>query len=301
MAEQPIAHSGLMEHTIYLATCIPTRKRYIGRTSRPLHERIYMHFWNARRRRRTTEFHHDLVRYGEVGFRFEVIMTVKTNADLQQAEIKAIAMYAPEYNRKIGASGANCTVDRRATVRAIDADLDGEIWRPIIEFDGKYEVSDLGRVRSVIPRGEGMLLIQEIPPRRRILKQTPDPKGHVCVSPQFKGAKFTRRVHVLVAETFIGPRAPGIVTRHKDGDYANPRLDNLEYGTMADNMADRERHGRTARGDDRHGRAKLTTDIVRKIRKLRGRYTQCEMADMFGVTHQSIQAVLTGKSWSHVE
>jgi hypothetical protein len=291
-----------VEHIVYLVTCTATGKRYVGRTSRPLGQRAYSHFWGARYRgRRPTEFHRDLVLYGEQAFRFEVIATAATIADLHAAECAAIDLYKPEYNRKIGASGQNPRVLDVPTKRSVDSDLDGEVWRPVVEFDGKYEVSDQGRVRSVIPRGRTKALLVGVAPRRRVLKQTLDPRGYPCVYPQFCGRKHTRRVHVLVAEAFIGPRGPGVVTRHKNGDYADPRLDNLCYGTMADNMADRGKHGRTARGGDRHGKAKLTAEMVRNIRDLRGFHTIRELGRMFGVTHQSIQQVVSGKSWGHVE
>lgn len=50
-------------------------------------------------------------------------------------------------------------------------------------------------------------------------------------------------VHRLVARTFIGPCPPGLEVRHKDGDPTNNHVDNLEYGTRAQNMQDRVKHG----------------------------------------------------------
>jgi hypothetical protein len=53
-----------------------------------------------------------------------------------------------------------------------------------------------------------------------------------------------RYVHSLVAEAFIGPRPIGLEVRHLDGDSTNNAVDNLRYGTHAENMQDRVKHGR---------------------------------------------------------
>jgi hypothetical protein len=65
----------------------------------------------------------------------------------------------------------------------------------------------------------------------------------------------TYNVHVLVAETFIGPRPKGCVVRHKDGNRLNPKLSNLEYGTYSENTRDAVKHG-THSGFSKSARAK---------------------------------------------
>ncbi len=58
-------------------------------------------------------------------------------------------------------------------------------------------------------------------------------------------------IHALVLETFVGPRPPGMMPCHSDGDPANNRLDNLRWDTMSANMHDAVHHGT-------HGRARVT-------------------------------------------
>ena len=116
----------------------------------------------------------------------------------------------------------------------MSAPLLDENWRAAIGFEGRYEVSDLGRVRS-LPR-----------PRvraARLLAANPGDNGYPIVSLRRDGQGHSRRVHVLVAEAFIGPRPPGQVIRHLDGDSLNNSLTNLAYGTPSENIKDQVRHG----------------------------------------------------------
>lgn len=120
--------------------------------------------------------------------------------------------------------------------------MDNEIWKPVPGYEGYYSISSLGRVRSeerIITRADGF----EALVRGRILSPTPTTSGYLIVVLHRDGKGRNRSVHQLVAESFIGPAAPGLHVRHKDGTRVNNRLDNLEYGTHSDNMLDSVRHG----------------------------------------------------------
>lgn len=104
----------------------------------------------------------------------------------------------------------------------------GEKWLPVVGFEGRYEVSDHGRVRS-LPRyakvrGDGMRLI-----RPRILAPMQSGRQRrmrVTLSMGTKGAQVHPLVHRIVAEAFLGvPEA--VPVRHRDGDEANNKLENL--------------------------------------------------------------------------
>jgi hypothetical protein len=102
------------------------------------------------------------------------------------------------------------------------------------------------------------------------------------------------------------------MVRHLDGDHLNSHVSNLAWGTGKDNADDRERHGRTARGErhglfgrgvvgSRNGASKLTDDEVRSIRALAGSQTQRSIAEQFGVHQGVVWRIIKGKAWAHVE
>lgn len=110
-----------------------------------------------------------------------------------------------------------------------------ETWLPvpIPGYEGRYEVSDRGRVRSLLRRG-------------RVLAQSEHRTGmYWQVGLLAQGAKSgsARLVHHLVAAAFLGPRPPGAVVRHLNGDSRDNRPSNLAYGTPAENIADSIAHG----------------------------------------------------------
>jgi len=110
-----------------------------------------------------------------------------------------------------------------------------ERWKPIPGHGGDYEVSNLGRVRSHKGR------------RVQIIKQAVAATGYRRLTLSRNGVHTSRSVHQLVLEAFVGPRPDGMVTRHlNDVPYDN-RLENLTWGTRAENEDDKRRNGGTQR------------------------------------------------------
>lgn len=123
-------------------------------------------------------------------------------------------------------------------------DLPGEKWKPVPGYEGLYEVSDLGRIRSETRTVHRMGADATI--RGRILKTTAPMKDGVCYERAhlYRNRKRTdRTVHSMVAEAFHGPRPAGMVVRHLDGNSLNNTPGNLQYGTQVENMEDMRRHG----------------------------------------------------------
>lgn len=106
-----------------------------------------------------------------------------------------------------------------------------EQWLPIPGYEGRYDVSDSGNVRSWVPY-RGM----PIPHRRA----TPiGSHGYPIVG--LDGG--TPLVHLLMLLAFVGPRAEGMEARHLDGIKTHGNLANLAYGTSSENSFDLVRHG----------------------------------------------------------
>lgn len=110
-----------------------------------------------------------------------------------------------------------------------------ETWRPVVDFEHFYEVSDIGRVRRVAG-GPGAVV-------GRIMKTRIGPKGYRLVALCVRGKKHHRTVHSLVAKAFLGPRPPGYEICHSDSDSLNNCSGNLRYDTSGGNKLDQVKAG----------------------------------------------------------
>ena len=117
-----------------------------------------------------------------------------------------------------------------------------EYWKPVFGFEGAYEVSTHGRVRSVPrPRRQWHGALATVP--ARILSQDIGSRGHRRVALYLKGQKTRHLVHRLVLAAFVGPCPPGMEGCHGDGDPSNNHLTNLRWDTKPANAADSISHG----------------------------------------------------------
>lgn len=114
-----------------------------------------------------------------------------------------------------------------------------EVWKPVVGYEGLYEVSDYGRVRSIPNPG-----LRGKKTTGRIRKLTPKDSGHLQVDLWRGNSRQMRKVHQLVLEAFVGER-PSMdhVGCHWDGDPTNNHASNLRWDTRKSNSADQRRHG----------------------------------------------------------
>lgn len=117
--------------------------------------------------------------------------------------------------------------------------INNEKWRPVPCRDGMYEVSDLGRVRSldrVVTRIDGRTCRYRGKTLNPSTARTPD---YPVV---YLGNGRSARVHNLVLESFVGPRPTGMVACHNDGNHHNNRLRNLRWDSYSANNHDLVKH-----------------------------------------------------------
>ncbi|MGJ4148896.1 NUMOD4 motif-containing HNH endonuclease [Corynebacterium macclintockiae] len=117
-----------------------------------------------------------------------------------------------------------------------------EQWRPIPGYEGHYEVSNMGQVRSL----DRKILRKDGRPkslRGRVLSPYRGKSGHLSVALALNGAQRTCLVHRLVLLTFVGSCPDGMEACHWNDAPDDNRLENLRWAPRGDNNLDRVRNG----------------------------------------------------------
>ena len=165
-----------------------------------------------------------------------------------------------------------------------------EEWKPVMGYEGLYEVSSYGRVRSFKRNPTG-----------KLLKPCPNSMGRLqLILHNSNKEKKSWMIHRLVADHFICKRPEGLVCRHLDGNYLNNVVTNLSWGTITENQRDRLGHGTDSRGE-KQANLKLTAKDVLDIRWARTfDFTFQEIADYFGISNSHCDSIVKRKTWSHI-
>ena len=154
-----------------------------------------------------------------------------------------------------------------------------EIWKDIPGFEGSYQVSNFGNVRSldrVVQRKHrwGDTLKTWVY-KGKLLSCKKKGCGHLNVN---LGAKKTFLVHRLVMLAFKGPAPDGCEVRHLNGIPDDNRLENLAWGTRIENRADIRRHAQLYRR--RQGSTWLSEDTIRQIKRDLAQPDRPKMAEL---------------------
>ena len=172
------------------------------------------------------------------------------------------------------------------------SDIFNEEWRPLPGYEKLYSISNLGNVRSEERRiyyGDNRTL--RIEPQK-IKKLTIRNKGKYLFTTITKdGISGQFGVHRLVAWTFIGEQKSGIEVRHKNGNGLDNRLDNLCYGTRADNMQDAIKHGTFSMGE-KHPSCRFSTEEI--LYMIKSDLTAKEIAQQFNTSDVVVQRIWRG-------
>lgn len=190
-----------------------------------------------------------------------------------------------------------------------------EIWKPVLGFEGSYEVSSLGRVKTLsrtIVRSDGV----SIPLPEKIMKPRTHTNGYLVVSLWQKGKQKKHYVHRLVASCFCFPFV-GIQVNHKDLTRNNNEYENLEWVTNSENAMHASAHGRlhAATNPKRSSssnknwscvtnprkRQKLTPEKVLNIREdVRSGKAHRAIARAYGISKTAVGSIATRKIWKEI-
>lgn len=172
--------------------------------------------------------------------------------------------------------------------------INTEQWKDIPGYEGRYQASTLGRIRSVNRVVFSRNRYTGAPFERRLKGQLLRPgayskTGHLSVVLGHKA--HGSPVHQLVLKTFVGEPPPGTEVLHSNGDPTDNRLSNLRYGTRRENILDVYKQGKSWR--------KLSADDVQKIRKrLASGEGGSSIARDLGVSVSAVSNIKKGRTYS---
>ena len=173
-------------------------------------------------------------------------------------------------------------------------DLPGEEWRDVIGYEGLYQVSNYGRVKSFHNNGV-----------RTLNPSFADYPGYYVVNLTKNGKQQTQYVHILVAQAFIPNPENKSYVNHIDGDKLNNCLENLEWTTPTENSRHAWRNGLIkSRTGTKNLHSKLTPEQVRYIRVSYKPHDEnfsiVALARKFNVSKSTIYLVLARKTYKDV-
>jgi hypothetical protein len=160
-----------------------------------------------------------------------------------------------------------------------------EIWKDVPEYEGHYQVSNLGRVKS-LKRG-----------KNKILKTRDNGRGYMQVSLRKEGERKRFLVHRLVMFTFLGESDMDV--NHINGIKTDNHLENLEYCTRSENIQHAYDIGLRLKGE-KHFASKLTRACVERIKYGHQDASQREIARIYGITQSQVSRIRLGRLWKHI-
>lgn len=176
-------------------------------------------------------------------------------------------------------------------------DLEGELWLPIKGYEGLYEISNMGRVKT-LPRKTKTKIVQS-PKILRIMKRH---SGYI----QAKLCKESRHigpiVSRLVAEAFCNPPSYKWVANHINCIRWDNRASNLECITQSQNVRYSFKKGNKSQRGSINNQAKINMNIATALREYREKndhLSRKEIAKDFGLSINIVKDVLNGKSWNY--
>lgn len=172
--------------------------------------------------------------------------------------------------------------------------MPGEVFKDIPSYEGEYQVSNKGRIRSLKTR-DGQIMR---------LKKSRSGYIHICLCTGNK--KKHHSVHVLVLESFKNPRPDNHVVNHKDGNKENNDISNLEWVTQSANaihsyyILGKSEHCNPPRSYGEDHPMATSKDVARSIKESYSKgLSSREVGRQFGVSKTTVLNIVNHKHWSN--
>jgi hypothetical protein len=163
-----------------------------------------------------------------------------------------------------------------------------EIWKPVPNYDGIYEISNHGNFAVLKQDG-------------RVLRKLNSSTHYLSVSCKSLNGETqkTLYIHTTVAHVFLGNRPDGMIIRHLDGNRFNNHIDNLAYGTPKQNYEDVVKH-KTQKGSN-NGMAIINESGAKAIKFLvKNKISHKLLSEAFDVSLGTIYAITSNRNWKDV-
>ena len=177
-----------------------------------------------------------------------------------------------------------------------------EQWKPIAGYEGIYEVSNKGRVKSLDRVVNSARIGFTAKIKGQILKQRAQRDRYYRVGLSAHGKTRHYSVHRLVALAFIENPHNKEQVNHIDRDKLNNKVENLEWVTARENTLHARANGYNPNNNgEKNPQSKLTNkDVYDIVEMLSDGVLQQEIADLYGVCHQAISNIARGVTWTHL-
>lgn len=166
-------------------------------------------------------------------------------------------------------------------------DLDDEEWRDVVGYEGHYQVSNFGRVKSFWRHQVGKIITPQL-----------NHKGYLVVELRDGQSRKVKFVHRLVAQAFIPNPDGKPEVNHRDGGKFNNHVDNLEWVTRIENMNHAVQSGFVATGEDNY-QAQFTNEQAYCIRVNPDNLTIDELAKKFNCNPRKISQIQLGQTYKN--
>lgn len=179
-----------------------------------------------------------------------------------------------------------------------------EVWKDIKNYEGKYQVSNFGRVKSlarIVESRKGIFGNK----KEIFLKANKNEKGYLrvklCIVNDEVSSEKNFYVHSLVLNAFLENPLNKPQVNHKNGIKDDNRVDNLEWVTGSENVIHSlENKLKVPQKGSEHGMSKLTEKEVLEIRTIGRTKTLKEVAKIYNVDMSLISLILLNKIWIHI-
>lgn len=166
-------------------------------------------------------------------------------------------------------------------------------WKPVLGWEGFYEVCETGDVRSIARENRRNKLILG----GSVLKKILGSRGYYVVNLTSPGRRKQYFLHKIVLEAFCGQAPSGMEACHNDGNPLNCHIDNLRWDTKSNNHKDKIKHG-TYQVGEKANNVKLTNEIVIEIRK--NKLTPAQAVQRFGLSKSNAKRIVSYETWRHI-